>query len=148
MTYWVGPYLEIKNQLITDLEALTDAVGDPVFDRVYFGRKTSPEIFPCAIIWPMTLRTDPTTLRSSYYPMPFQIIVVNQETADIEAGFDDVIGRLGLAEKMLVDDRQFHGLTDNLEIDIIDPDIYKSRVRTRHEASLTVRFIRFYLPTC
>jgi len=146
--YWVEPYLNIKNQLITDLEELTDADDKLVFDKVYFGRKASPEIFPCAIIWPMVLRTDPTTLRSSYYPMPFQLTVVNQEQAGIELGFDDVIERLGLVEKMLVDDRQFHHLTENLEIDMVDPDIYKSRVRTRHEASLLVTFMRFYLPTC
>jgi len=148
MTYWITPYLDIKNQLITDLEALTDEYDDLVFDHVYFGRKASPEQFPCAIIWPMTLRTDPTTLRTSYYPMPFRIIVVSQEEAHIEEGFDDVIGRLGLVEKMLVDDRQFHGLTDNLEVDVVEPDVYRPRVRTRHEAALTVRFIRFYLPTC
>ena len=144
-TYWIDAYLAIKNRLKAQLEELVDSEGDLVFKRVYFGKKTTAKEFPCSIFWPVTTRPSVTTANSSQYPMRFRVCAIAQDQSP-EQGHDEAVTMMGYVGKMIEDDRQFGHLADTSEIDEIDSDVERRRVRTRHEASMILRFERYVLP--
>ena len=150
-TYWVTVYLEVKNRLkelleeLLDDEGLLGTEGDPVFKAVYFGKKSAPKEFPACVLWPILMRPSVTTAASSQYPIRFRVAVIAQDQSP-EGGHDEAIGRLGIIGAMIVNDRQFGHLVATTEIDEIDPDVMRRRVRTRHEAAFILRFERFVLP--
>ncbi|RLE67000.1 MAG: hypothetical protein DRJ38_00070 [Thermoprotei archaeon] len=139
---WREVFLDIIDQLKTDLQNLTDGNGNNVFAAVYVGRKSKPIHFPCAFIFPGRVRLTPSTVTKSTYEMNVTIRVVSKIAAG-ESGLKDVLTRLGYVEDMLKSDRTFHGYVDNLEVDTIETEVFRPMVRERHEAELTVRFIRF-----
>jgi len=138
-------YLAIKNRLKTVLEELVDDDGDLVFKRVYFGKKATAKEFPACIFWPVVERITVTTTKSSRYPMRFRVCAIAQDQSP-EAGHDEAVTMMGYIGKMIEDDRQFGHLADTSEIDDIDCDVERRRVRTRHEAAYILRFERYVLP--
>ena len=144
-TYWIDSYLAIKNRLRVQLEELVNDEGDLVFKRVYFGKKITAKEFPCCIFWPIIVRTTVTTANSSQYPMRFRVCAIAQDQTP-EGGHDEAVTMMGYVGKMIEDDRQFGFLADTSEIDEIDPDVRRPRVRTRHEAAYILRFERYVLP--
>ncbi len=145
-TYWVDSYLAIKNRLKTQLEELLDDDGDLIFKRVYFGRKATAKEFPACIFWPVVSRVSVTTTKSSQYPMRFRVCAIAQDQSP-EQGHNEAVTMMGYVGKMIEDDRQFGHLADTSEVDDIDPDVERRRVRTRHEAAMILRFERYVLPT-
>jgi len=137
---WFTAFEKIKDKLIEKLTDLKSG-GIAVFDAVYFGRKSTPTNFPCVFIWPETIRPVPATIAMSKYFMPFTIRAVSK-LPSLMGGFEDAVRRLGLVEHMLISDRSFEYLADNLEIGSITPDVPLPRVRERHEAELVVTFLR------
>ena len=144
-TYWSDVYPLIKAKLMTDLVALADARGDPIFDEVYFGKKVQPKKFPCAIVRPERIRPRVTTVRSSQYPMMFDIRAIAKDTSP-DLGDAEVITLLGRITKMFEDDRQWGGHAATVEVDDIVPEVDRPRVRTRFEGAVIVRFMRYVLP--
>ena len=144
-TYWSDVYPLIKAKLLTDLAALADDRGDPIFKQVYFGKKVQPKEFPCVIVRPERIRPRVTTARSSQYPMMFDIRVIAKDT-NPDTGDSEVIVLLGRITKMLEDDRQWGGHTATVEVDDIIPEVDRPRVRTRFEGAVIVRFMRYLLP--
>jgi len=141
---WRTIFTNIIDRLKTDLTALKDSSNANVFDAVYIGRKSRPTNFPCAVIFPGRIRLTPSTVAKSMYEMNVTVRVVSK-LASSEDGLKDAISRIGYVEDMLKDDRTFHGYTDNLEVDIVESEVFRPMVRERHEAELNVRFIRFTL---
>lgn len=135
---WVTRYIEILDQLEADLGALQDG-GVDVFKAVYVGRKAVPRTFPAVFIFPLSITGPAASVATSAFFMPFEIRVVAKMPTAREA-LVDVIERLGLVEQMLIADRQFHELTENLEVNPIEPESIRPRVRDRHEGSLIVTF--------
>ena len=144
-TYWIDSYLAIKARLRVQLEELVDDDGDLVFKRVYFGKKATAKEFPCCIFWPIVARPTVTSAGSSRYPMRFRVCAIAQDQTP-EGGHDEAAIMMGYVGKMIEDDRQFGFLADTSEIDDIDPDVERRRVRTRHEAAYILRFERYVLP--
>ncbi len=144
-TYWIDSYLAIKARLRVQLEELVDDDGDLVFKKVYFGKKATAKEFPCCIFWPITVRPTVTSAGSSQYPMRFRVCAIAQDQTP-EGGHDEAVIMMGYVGKMIEDDRQFGFLADTSEIDDIDPDVERRRVRTRHEAAFILRFERYVLP--
>ena len=130
---------------MTDLRALADERGDKRFAAVYFGKQAKPEQFPCAIVRPETIRTTSSTVRSSQYRMPFDIRIIAKDQ-DPEIGVDEVVVLLGVVVKMFEDDRQWGTYSDNVEPFVINPDVERRAVRTRHEGSILATWFRHVLP--
>lgn len=144
-TYWTDVYVLIKAKLIADLAALVDSRGDPIFQQVYFGKKVQPKEFPCAIVRPERIRPRVTTVRSSQFPMMFDIRVIAKDT-NPNLGDAEVITLLGHVTKMFEDDRQWGGHAATVEVDDIIPEVDRPRVRTRFEGAIIARFMRYVLP--
>lgn len=144
-TYWPEVYLGIKNKIMEDLAAILDEDNDPVFSAVYFGKKTQPKEFPCAIVRPERIRTRSTTVRSSQYPMVFDIRVISK-SQDPDEGVMEVVELLGRITKLFEDDRQWGGWTDTVEPFTIIPEVERRAVRTRHEGAIIGTFMRYVLP--
>jgi len=136
---WRIAFVDIIENLKTDLTNLTDTAGNRVFDVVYVGRKVPPKDFPCAFILPDRIRGEPSTSNRSLYRMPIRIRVISTQPSSL-AGLKDAIDRLGYVKDMLTSDRHFHDLVDNLEITDIIPEVAAPLARVRHEAELTVTF--------
>ena len=130
---------------MTDLGELLDAHDESLFKEVYFGKQAQPKEFPCAIVRPEIIRTTATTVRSSQYRMPFDIRVI-AKNEDPEEGIDEVVVLLGRVVKMFEDDRQWGEYSDNVEPFVIDPDVERRAVRTRHEGSIMATWYRHVLP--
>lgn len=145
LTYWPEVWLAIKGKLMEDIADIVDDRGDEVFEAVYFGKKTQPKEFPCAIIRPEDIRTRVTTVRSSQYPMVFDIRVISKDE-DPEDGVIEVVNLLGEITKLFEDDRQWATYTDTVEPFRIIPEVERRAVRTRHEGAVIVTFIRYILP--
>lgn len=139
---WRTVYPAIISQLKTDLQQLKDNSNNNVFDAVYVGRKAKPVDFPCAFVFPGRIRLTPSTVSKSVHEMNVTIRVVSKMPSG-ETGLQDVMDRLGYVKDMLEADRTFHGYADNLEVDVIDSEVFRPMVRDRHEAELTVRFLRY-----
>ena len=139
---WRTVYPTIISQLKNDLQQLKDSSNNNVFDAVYVGRKARPTDFPCAFIFPGRIRLTPSTTAKSVHEMNVTIRVVSKMPSG-ESGLQDVMNRLGYVKDMLESDRTFHGYADNLEVDVIESEVYRPMVRDRHEAELTVRFLRY-----
>lgn len=144
-TYWPTIWLGIKDKLQEDIAAIVDSRGDAVFRAVYFGKKAQPQEFPCVIIRPEIIRTRVTTVRSSQYPMIFDIRVI-AKSEDPDEGVVEAVTLLGYITKLCEDDRQWGGWTDTVEPYSIVPEVERRAVRTRHEASVVVTFMRYVLP--
>lgn len=138
-------YLAIKNRLKELLEELQDDNGDPVFKAIYFGKKATPKEFPACVFWPVIIRPVVTTAASSQYPIRFRVATIAQDQHP-ETGHDEAVTMLGYIGEMIVNDRQFGHLAATTEIDELDVDVTRRRVRTRHEAAMILRFERFVLP--
>ena len=138
---WSEVYSGIVEGLKSKLEALS-VNGTKVFSAVYVGRKHMPEQFPCAYILPVTVRGTPASPQQTKYEMTFDIHVISRHPGS-EEGFTDVVEKLGNIERMLVGDRSFGGLVENLEVDRIDLEVERPTVRERHEGRLRVRFERW-----
>lgn len=137
---WRESYLDIINQLKTDLVNLKDDEGNNVFDAVYVSRHARPTNFPCAFIFPERILERSATTTRSQYMMRVRIHVISKSPAS-EAGMKDAINRIGYVETMLINDRTFHGKVHNLEIAEIRPEAGRPLSRDRHEAELYVDFI-------
>jgi len=139
---WRTVYPTIVSQLKTDLQQLKDSNNNNVFDAVYVGRKAKPVDFPCVFVFPGRIRLTPSTVSKSVHEMNVTIRVISKMPSG-ETGLQDVMDRLGYVKDMLEADRTFHGYADNLEVDVIDSEVFRPMVRDRHEAELTVRFLRY-----
>jgi len=147
-TTWRQLYVAIIDEILSDLAILVDSDNDTLFDAVYFTRKAAPKDFPCVFLFPDTVREVARTPNKSTYEMSFIIHVVSKYAPSTE-GLKDALDRLGYIETYLISDRKFTpgtgaSLVDNLEVDRILPEAFKPMVRTRHEAELYVRFIRYW----
>jgi len=144
-TYWPEIWLGVKDKIMEDLAAIVDDRGDAVFHAVYFGKKAQPKEFPCAIVRSEAIRTRSTTVRSSQYPMVFDIRVI-AKSEDPDEGVVEVVGYLGMITKLFEDDRQWGGWADTVEPYVIIPEVERRAVRTRHEGSIVTTFMRYVLP--
>ena len=144
-TYWPTVWMGIKDKLMTDLAAIVDDRGDVVFKAIYFGKKAQPKEFPCAIVRAETIRTRSTSARSSQFPMIFDVRVISKNE-DPEEGVEEVLVNLGRISRLCEDDRQWGGWTDTVEPYTIIPDVERRAVRTRHEGSIVITFMRYVLP--
>lgn len=135
---WTDTFKQILSKLKSDLKSLK-IDENAAFDAVYIGRKAAPTQFPCAFIFPRRVRERPATAGTSVYEIQFEIRVVSKAVGG-EAGLTDALTRIGAVESMLIADRSYGGLVDNLEVDEIQPEIELPRVRERHESALRVTF--------
>ena len=142
MTSWCEVYEDVIDTIKSKISQLTDDQGNALFDAVYVGRKAKPVDFPCAFVFPGRIRLTPSTVSKSVHEMNVTIRVVSKMPSG-ETGLQDVMDRLGYVKDMLEADRTFHGYADNLEVDVIDSEVFRPMVRDRHEAELTVRFLRY-----
>lgn len=111
------------------------------FDNVYIGRQVAPTAFPCVYILPQEVRMQPASVRSTLYEMIVRLRVITREVVSEEAVKTgvDLIGKI---ENMLIADRGFGGLVDNLEVDRIEFAVERPISRERQETELVVRFIK------
>lgn len=132
-------YPQIIEKLILQLRELRDSENRSVFKVVYLGKQAAPEDFPCILILPGMIRLSPVTTKEDEYRIYFELHGISA-SSEREGGLKDAVWRINLVSKMLTEDREFGDLVDNLEVESIDPEVERPRVRTRHEASLLVRF--------
>lgn len=111
------------------------------FEHVYVGRQVAPTAFPCVYILPQEVRMQPASAKSTMYEMVVRLRTISREVVSEEAvkTSTDLIGKI---ESMLIVDRSFGGLVDNLEVDRIAFAVERPISRDRQETELVVRFIR------
>ncbi len=98
------------------------------------------------MIFANPIRPIPTTVASSRFPFIFEVHAIALSQDNLE-GFDEANNLLGLITKLFEDDnRQFDYLVDTSEIDRIIPEVDRPRVRTRHEAAVIIRFMKWVSP--
>lgn len=135
---WSDVYRQIVERLKSQLLTLQNG-GQKVFEAVYVGSKYAPLTYPVAYILPVTVRCTPASPNRTKFDMTLDVHVISREPST-EAGIMDVAERLGKVESMLVSDRSFGSLVENLEVERIDLAVERPTTRDRHEGRLRVRF--------
>ena len=130
---WSDLYKSIVDRLKQQLSAQ--------FANVYVGRLQPPSAFPCVYVLPQEVRETPTSPKTSMYEMIFRIRVITREVVS-ESAIKESTDLIGAVENMLISDRGFGGLVDNLEVDRIVYYVESPLSRDRQETDLIVRFVK------